>query len=43
MNRMDNDLREAQSALNQNDLESANQYLDRADRETAKVESFLGR
>jgi serine/threonine-protein kinase len=43
MNRMDNDLREAQSALNQNDLESANQYLNRADRETAKVESFLGR
>jgi len=43
MNRMDNDLREAQSALNQNDLESANQYLDRADKETAKVESFLGR
>jgi eukaryotic-like serine/threonine-protein kinase len=43
MNRMDNDLREAQSALNQNDLETANQYLDRADKETAKVESFLGR
>jgi serine/threonine-protein kinase len=42
MNRMDNDMREAQSALNQNDLESANQYLDRADKETAKVESFLG-
>jgi serine/threonine protein kinase len=43
MNRMDNDLREAQVALNQNDLETANQYLDRADKETAKVESFLGR
>jgi serine/threonine-protein kinase len=43
MNRMDNDLREAQTALNQNDLETANQYLDRADKETAKVELFLGR
>jgi len=43
MNRMDNDMREAQIALNQNDLETANQYLDRAEKETAKVESFLGR
>jgi hypothetical protein len=43
MNRMDNDMREAQIAMNQNDLETANQYLDRAEKETAKVESFLGR
>jgi len=43
MNRMNNDLREAQTALNQNDLETANQYLDRADKETARLESFLGR
>ena len=43
LNRMDNDLREAQIALNQGDLETANQYLDRADKETAKVDSFLGR
>ncbi len=43
INRMDNDLREAQTALNQNDLDTANQYLDRADTETARLESFLGR
>jgi serine/threonine-protein kinase len=43
MSRMNNDLREAQTALRQNDLQTANQYLDRADQETAKLESFLGR
>ncbi len=43
MNRMNTDLREAQTALNQKDLETANQYLDRADKETTKLESFLGR
>jgi len=43
MNRMNSDLREAQTALNQNDLQAANEYLDRADKETAKLESFLGR
>ena len=43
LNRMNNNLREAQTALNQRDLETANQYLDRADRETTKLESFLGR
>ncbi len=43
MNRMDNDLHEAQAAVNQGDLETANQYLERADKETAKLDSFLGR
>ena len=43
MSRMDNNLREAQSALAQNDLQTANEYLDRADKETTKLESFLGR
>ena len=43
MNRMNNQLREAQTALNQNDLQSANEYLDRADKATARLESFLGR
>ena len=43
MNRMNSNLREAESALNQNDLETANQYLDRAEKEAARLESFLGR
>ncbi len=43
LNRMNNDLREAQTALDQHDLGTANEYLDRADKETAKLESFLGR
>jgi serine/threonine-protein kinase len=43
MNRLNNDMREAQAALGQNDLKSAGEYLDRADRETATLEKFLGR
>jgi serine/threonine-protein kinase len=43
MSRMNSDLREAQSALNEKDLETANQYLDRADKEAKTLESFLGR
>jgi serine/threonine-protein kinase len=43
MNRMNSDIREANSALAQNDLQAAAQYLDRADKETAKIETFLGR
>ncbi len=43
MSRMDNSLREAQTALAQNDLQTANEYLDRADKATARLESFLGR
>jgi hypothetical protein len=43
MNRMDNSLREANRALSENDLHAADEYLDRADKEASKLESFLGR
>jgi serine/threonine-protein kinase len=43
MSRMNNDLREAQTALNEKDLETANDYLDRAGKEANTLESFLGR
>lgn len=42
MNRLDNDMNEANRALNQNDPASANQYMDRANRELATLETFLG-
>ena len=43
MSRMQSDLREAQQYLNQNDLSTAGDYMDRADREIATLEKFLGR
>lgn len=43
MSRMDNFLGEANRALNQNDLQTAKDYLGRADKEVSKLESFLGR
>ncbi len=43
MNRMTNDLREAQTALDQNDLKAADEYISRADKETVTLEKFLGR
>ena len=43
MSRLSNDLREAHAALSQNDLETAEQYMARADKETATLEAFLGR
>ena len=43
MSRLNNDLREAHAALSQNDLENAEQYMARADKETATLEAFLGR
>jgi serine/threonine-protein kinase len=43
MSRLSNDLREAHAALSQNDLENAEQYMARADKETATLEAFLGR
>ncbi len=43
MNRMNSDLREADSALGRNDLQSAKDYMDRADREISTLEQFLGR
>ena len=43
MNRLNNDLREANTALARNDLQAAGEYLDRADKETTTLEKFLGR
>ena len=43
VNRMNNYLGEANRALVQKDLETANDYLDRADKELSKLESFLGK
>ena len=43
MNRMNSDLGEANRALGQKDLETANDYLERADKEISKLESFLGK
>jgi len=43
MSRLSNDLREAHAALAQNDLENAEQYMGRADKETTTLEAFLGR
>lgn len=43
MNRLSNDLREAHTALSQNDLQAAAEYMEHADRETTTLEKFLGR
>ena len=43
MNRLDNFMKEADRALSQNDLQAANEYMERADREISTLESFLGR
>jgi serine/threonine protein kinase len=43
MNRLNNEMGEANRALNENDLETANQYMDRAERDLATLENFLGR
>jgi serine/threonine-protein kinase len=43
MNRLHHQLDEAHQALAQNDLETANDYMNRADSETAVLEKFLGR
>jgi predicted translin family RNA/ssDNA-binding protein len=40
---MNNYLGEANRALGQKDLETANDYLERADKEISKLESFLGK
>jgi eukaryotic-like serine/threonine-protein kinase len=42
LSRMNNDLAEAQQSLNERDLNAANEYIDRADKEVAKLEAFLG-
>jgi serine/threonine-protein kinase len=43
MNRMNSLIAEANHALSENDLETANQYMDRAEKEVGTLESFLGR
>jgi hypothetical protein len=43
MNRLNNDLREAHTALSQKDLQAASEYMEQADRETITLEKFLGR
>ena len=43
MNRMQSLMNEANHALGQNDLQTANDYMDRADAEIAKLEKFLGK
>jgi serine/threonine-protein kinase len=41
--RMNNDMRDADRALGQNDIATANSYLERAGQEIEKLEKFLGR
>jgi serine/threonine-protein kinase len=43
MSRMNNALGEANRALSQNDLQAAAEYMERADKEASRLESFLGR
>jgi eukaryotic-like serine/threonine-protein kinase len=43
MNRMNSNLREANSALDRNDLQAAKDYMDHADHDIATLEAFLGR
>jgi serine/threonine-protein kinase len=43
MNRLNNEMNEANRALNQNDPGTANQYMERAEKDLAILENFLGR
>ncbi len=43
LSRLNNDLNESNIALTQNDVETANEYMDRADKELSIIEKFLGR
>jgi serine/threonine-protein kinase len=43
MSRMDRDINAANHALGQNDLKTANEYMERAEGEARTLESFLGR
>ncbi len=43
MNRMNNFMNQANSALARKDLAAANDYMERADHEIATLEKFLGR
>ncbi len=41
--RLHQQLNEVRRALNERDLETANDYMNRAEEETARLEKFLGR
>jgi hypothetical protein len=43
LNRMNNNLREADRALNEHDVAAARDYMDRADQDMRRLETFLGR
>ncbi len=43
LSRLNNDMSESNLALSQSDVESADTYMDRADKELATIEKFLGR
>ena len=43
MTRLDNDLSESRMALSQSDLSTADEYMNRADKELTTLEKFLGR
>jgi serine/threonine-protein kinase len=43
MNRMNSALREADRSINEHDLQAAREYMDKANEELHKLESFLGR
>jgi serine/threonine-protein kinase len=43
LSRLNNDLRQAHTSLEANDLQSASEYTEHADHETASLEKFLGR
>lgn len=40
--RLNNDMNQANQALSRNDPATANQYMDRAERELSTLETFLG-
>jgi len=42
LNRMNNDLREADRAIHDHDLDAARDYMDKANEELRKLEQFLG-
>jgi eukaryotic-like serine/threonine-protein kinase len=42
LNRMNNDIREADRAINERDLDAARDYMDKANEELRKLEQFLG-
>ncbi|HEY1648906.1 MAG TPA: protein kinase [Terracidiphilus sp.] len=43
MNRMNNNLREADRAINEHDLQTAREYMDHANADLQRLEAFLGR